>query len=367
MTSIRNQVKIIYKKISRIPRNELLFRLKIGAKKYYADYPATIVYQTVSACNLQCKHCFITNYGVEISDGVTKMVLFDEFKKVADRLDPMIRKANFFIFSTFEAIINKDLFRMMDHILAINPNIRFPFLSNAMQLTPEKISMLEKYPLSELNISLDGATKDVVEAFKTGVDFDKLIETLSRLRNSKISSKITITFVAHKKNIHQLPEVLNLVNSFGIQSVYVSNLLSFTKDNQDQVLYSEEGNPEAEKIFKEAIAIAQKNKQMLELPQLKPKLKGCQSVESFFVNHNGNVSPCDFLAVTTPFTFMGDTITNPPVVFGNVLFDEPMEIYRSQAFVSFRNKHRLAEDLPEVCLNCIDAYGLMCSNRTVYS
>ena len=142
----------------------------MGAKKYYANYPATIILQTVSACNLQCKHCFITNYGIEIKDGVTKIILFDDFKKIADRLKPMIKKSSFFVFSTFEAIINKDLFKMMDYLLDINPNLKFPFLSNSMQLTPERIAMLEKYPLNEINISLDGTTRDVVEGFKRGAE-----------------------------------------------------------------------------------------------------------------------------------------------------------------------------------------------------
>jgi MoaA/NifB/PqqE/SkfB family radical SAM enzyme len=366
MRKLFQNLQIYYNKLSRIPKNEFFSRLSIGVKKYYENYPATIILQTVSACNLQCKHCFITNYGIEIKDGVTKIILFDDFKKLADRLTPMIKKSEFFIFSTFEAVINKDIFRMMDYLLEINPKIKFPFLSNSMQLSPEKIAMLEKYPLTEINISVDGTTKDVVEAFKTGVDFDKIILGLERLSKSKLKDKISVTFVAHKNNVHQLPDLLNLVNGYNIKSVFVSNLLSFTKDNHDMVLYSKEGNPEVESIFEKCIDIAKKNKQTLELPLTKPKLKGCQAVESFFVNHNGNVSPCDFLAVTTPFTLFGETLTNPPVVYGNVLYDDPVEIFRSRNSVDFRTKHRLAKDIPAVCTHCIDAYGLMCSNRTVY-
>lgn len=364
--NIFKNLRIYYNKLSRIPRGEFFSRLFMGAKKYYANYPATIILQTVSACNLQCKHCFITNYGVEITDGVTKIMLFDEFKKIADRLKPMIRKTNFFVFSTFEAIINKDLFRMMDYLLEINPKLKFPFLSNSMQLTPEKIAMLEKYPITAINISVDGTTQEVVQAFKTGVDFNKILLALDRLSKSSLRDRLEVTFVAHKNNIHQLPDLLDMVNGYGVKAVFVSNLLSFTKENRDLVLYSKEGNPEVEKIFEESIRVARRNKQVLELPLTKPKLKGCQTIESFFVNHNGNVSPCDFLAVTTPFTLFGETITNPPLVYGNVLFDDPMEIFRSKAAADFRTSHRLAKEMPKACTHCIDAYGLMCSNRTVY-
>ncbi len=364
--NIFKTLRIYYNKLSRIPRGEFFSRLFMGAKKYYANYPATIILQTVSACNLGCKHCFITNYGTEIKDGVTKIMLFDEFKKIADRLEPMVKKTNFFVFSTFEAIINKDLFRMMDYLLAMNPKLKFPFLSNSMQLTPEKIAMLEKYPITEVNISIDGTTKEVVEDFKNGVDFNKILLALERLSKSKLKNRIAVTFVAHKNNIHQLPGLLDLVDKYGVKSIFVSNLLSFTKENRDMVLYSKEGNPEVERIFEESIRIARKNNQVLELPLTKPKLKGCQTIESFFVNHNGNVSPCDFLAVTTPFTLFGETVTNPPLVHGNVLYDDPMEIFRSKAATDFRISHRLAKEMPKGCTHCIDAYGLMCSNRTVY-
>jgi MoaA/NifB/PqqE/SkfB family radical SAM enzyme len=366
MTSIISKFRIYYNKISRIPGNRFFSRLFLGIKKYYYNYPTSIVLQTVSACNLQCKHCFITNYGTEISDGATKIILYDEFLKLAKPLEPLIKRANYFTFSTFEAIINKDLFRMMDHLLVINPNIRFPLISNSMQLTAEKIALLENYPLTEINISVDGTTKEVVENFKTGVRFESIMEALDRLSQSKLKNRLTVTFVAHKKNIRQLPGLLMMLKKYNVKTIYVSNLLSFTKENQDQVLYSKEGNPEADAIFGEAIKIARRNRQVLELPLTKPKLKGCQTIEAFFVNHNGNVSPCDFLAVTTPFTLFGTTVKNPPVVYGNVLYDDPVEIYRSKVYATFRNKHREAKELPDVCRNCIDGYGLMCSNRTVY-
>lgn len=367
MAAIVNRIRIYYNKLSGIPRKNFFKRLLSGVKKYYTGFPTAIVLQTVSACNLQCKHCFITNYGTEISDGVTKIILYDEFIKLAERLNPLIKKADTFIFSTFEAIINKDLFRMMDYLLVINPKITFPFLSNAMQLTEEKIVLLEKYPISEINISVDGSTKEIVENFKTGVNFNKIMLALERLSTSKLANRVAITFVAHKKNIHQLPELLMLVKKFNVRTIYVSNLLSFTKDNQDMVLYAKEGNPEVDKIFKECVRIARANKQVIELPLTKPRLKGCQAVEAFFVNYNGNVSPCDFLAVTTPFTLFGQTIKNPPVVYGNILYDDPLEIYRSKSYADFRNQHRLAKELPAVCKNCIDGYGLMCSNRTVHT
>ena len=358
-----NLIKIAAKKIGNIPSEQLLNRMKLGVQKYFSGYPYSIILQTVSACDLKCKHCFINDYNIHIHDGAIKIMDFDEFLLFAERLKPMIRKASYFQFSTFEAILNKHLFKMMDEILKINPRTQFPFLSNTMQLSAEKISQLEKYPVSIINISLDGCTKKIVEDFKTDVSFEKIIETIIVLKKSTLKDKVTVTFVAHKNNIDELPEYVDFVNRLGIKEIQVSNLLTFTKETVGQELYSRQGNKFAESIFQEAVKRAKKNNQTISMPRLSPVQMGCQACESFFIDSNGNVAPCDFLAVSTPFTLWGKTIQNPPVPMGNIFKSDPLQIYRSAAFKKFRSDHRLGKNLPKECTNCIDAYGLMCSNR----
>jgi len=338
----------------------------MGARKVISDYPQAISIQTVNACNLKCKHCFINDYKTNISDGVNKIMQFHEFVLVAERLRPIIKNASVCYFSTFEAILNKNLFKMMDLVLEINPKISFPFLSNTMELSIEKIRQLEKYPIPEISISLDGYTKKTVEDFKTEVEFEKVISTIKLLNTTSFAGKIAVGFVAHKGNIHELPDYVDYVNGLGVKRIYVSNILTFTKELEGLELYSKGGNVAAEAFFNEAVRRAKMNNQIIGMPQLSPTLKGCQAVETFFVDTNGNVAPCDFLAVTTPFTLWGKTTSNPPVIFGNIHKEEPIDIYRKKSFRDFRNAHRVGKNLPVECEQCIDAYGLMCSNRTTH-
>jgi MoaA/NifB/PqqE/SkfB family radical SAM enzyme len=357
-------IGIAYRKIRKIPRRALRQRIKLGIQKHITNYPYYIMLQTVSACNLKCKHCFINDYHTDIHDGIIKIMKFDEFVLFAERMRPMIRHASFFVFSTFEAILNKHLFRMMDLILEINPKMQFPFLSNTMELSEEKIRELEKYPISEINISLDGYTKKTVEDFKTEVVFEKIIDTIRLLRGSSLKDKLAVTFVAHQNNVHELPEYVDFVGRLGIRQIYVSNILSFTKSLEPLALYTKEGNASAQTLFDEAVKRARKNKITISMPRLRPEQLGCQTVEAFYVDIKGNVAPCDFLGVTTPFTLWGETTSNPPVLFGNIFKEDPLEIYRRPDVKKFREAHRLGKELPPQCRSCIDAYGLMCSNRT---
>lgn len=361
------QTEIFFKKFQRLPKDNFMHRLKLGIKKQLINYPQYVTLQTVSACNLQCKHCFINDYKHDIPDGVTKIMKFDEFLRFANRLEKIIKHTEYFCFSTFEALLNKHIYKMMDHLMMMNPKIKFSLLSNAMLLTAETIEKLERYPISDLTISLDGMTKEVVEDFKTGVEFEKIVDALNLLCQSALKDNVIVTFVAHQNNIHQLPDYVDFVHRLGVKKIFVSNILTFTPKTAHLALYTKEGNDTAQALFAEAIKRAQKNKQIIHLPLLQPKIKGCQTVELFFIDSNGNVAPCDFLAVTTPFTLFGQTTKNPPQIFGNVLYDDPVEIYRSERFQNFRKAHRLAKELPKPCKNCIDGYGLMCSNRTVYS
>lgn len=357
-------IKIAVRKVKKIPRGQLTQRVALGLRKYITNYPYSISIQTVSACNLKCKHCFINDYRTEIHDGVIKIMKFNEFVLFAERLRPMIQHASFFNFSTFEAILNKHLFKMMDLILEINPRMQFPFLSNTMELSAEKIAQLEKYPISEVNISLDGYTKKTVEDFKTEVVFEKIIETIRLLRGSSLKDKLAVTFVAHRDNVRELPGYVDFVHDLGVKQIYVSNILSFTSSLEPLALYTPDGNPAAQALFDEAVKRAGHHHMNISMPRLSPVTTGCQSTETFFVDINGNVAPCDFLAVSTPFTLWGKTVRHAPVIFGNILKDDPLQVYRHPAFKKFRQSHRLGKDLPEQCTHCIDAYGLMCSNRT---
>ncbi len=357
----------LIKKIIDTPKGELFHKINRGINHYILNRPTVVVIQTVSACNLKCSHCFISNYGKEINDGDNKILKFDEFKKFADRLNKVIEYAEVVEFTTFEPFIQKNLFKMMDYILGINPKIKFPINTNAMAVTDEIIEQLAEYPISDFNISLDGVKKETVEKFKTDVKYDKIIDTIKKANQSKLNDKLGVVLVLHRDNIDELVEYIDFVNEMGVKNIFVNNLLAFTPDKRNMYLYSKEGNSKAEAIVDNAIEKVRRNKQTIWLPGFMPRKSGCTTCESLIVDINGNVSPCDFLAVSTPFELFGETKVSPPLIFGNIFDKEPMDIYNSKQFNEFRQKHRKGKSLPRQCTLCIDAYGLMCSNRTKYS
>jgi MoaA/NifB/PqqE/SkfB family radical SAM enzyme len=356
---------IAYKLFNTKPQ-EFVHRLKTGFRHYILNYPTTVIVQTVAACNLPCTHCFINNYGKEIVDGKKKIMQLDEFNKMLKTMPNIVKNASYFGFSSFEALLNKDIFEMMEAVLAINPKIKFPFLSNSMLLTEENILRLKRMPITEINISLDGLYKETVEAFKTGVDYNQIIKAIMDLQKNGMSSITAVTFVAHKDNINELPDYVNFVNSLGVKTVYVNNLMSFTGLHKHLYLYTKNGNNSAKAIFDTTIANIKQNKQTLWLPKLQPSEAGCTQPEALFINSNGDVAPCDYLAVKTPFEYFGSQKTSAPTIFGNVWQNNALSIFRNKQAKFFRKMHRNGK-LPDACDHCIDGYGLMCSKRTMYN
>jgi MoaA/NifB/PqqE/SkfB family radical SAM enzyme len=290
---------------------------------------------------------------------------FDKFMAILERIKHAVKHAEYFQFSTFEELLNKRLFDMMDAVLTINPKMQFPIHSNGRLLTDETLARMSKYSISEVTVSLDGMHKETVESFKTGAIFEEIVSGVRRAAAMPWKTRVGTVFVAHKDNIAELPDYVDFVYDLGVRTIYLNNLLSFTPKFREKYLYTREGNPYAEKIFEEAIRRVEQKGMTIYVPELQPVPKGCGIVEAVYIDFRGNVSPCDFLNESTPFELFGETKQGEPVRFGNVLEDDIIEIYRSPEVRAFREAHRHGKT-PEPCTHCIDAYGMMCSKRTKY-
>lgn len=361
----KNVLPLLLKKIVHTPLQELPRKAISGFHHYVLEYPSYIVVQTVSACNLKCTHCFLNLYGKEIKDGTIRIMPLKDFEIIINKINKAILHAKYIQFSTFEAFLHKHFFKMMDLVLEINPQIEFPIITSGTLVDDNVLSKLRKYPISGFTISLDGTQKQTVEGFKIGASFEKIISSIKDIVSLN-KAPVAAVFVLHKGNVDELYDYVDFVNDLGVKKILVNNLFSYTGALKDRYLYTKTGNQRVEDIFQHIIKRAIENGQELWLPSMEPKMMGCTQCEELLIDMNGNVVPCDYLAVSIPFEFLGEIKENDPVVFGNVLQKDVLEIYRSETFRSFRQKHRRGKNLPDPCNYCIDAYGLLCSHRTQY-
>jgi MoaA/NifB/PqqE/SkfB family radical SAM enzyme len=326
--------------------------------------PVHIILQTVTGCNLACRHCFLHTAGAA---GAPQVLSYNTVRGLIDRILGAVKQAEYFQFTVFEPFLQPDLLRLMDYLLTLNPRLKFPLHTNGMLLTDETIRALETRPISECNVSLDGATRPTVEAFKTGVDFDRVVRVIRRLAASRLRPVLSTVLVLHKHNFHELPDYVDFVHSLGVGTIYVNHLLPFSPEFQDWCLYSRDGNPAVAALFKQTVARVRKNGQTIWLPSLRPQKRGCAQCWALFIDQQGEVFPCDLLSAPTSFTCFGQTKTVTPQSYGNILRDDAVQIYQSPALKAFRKQHQRGGHPPDACTHCIDAYSLLCSNRKKYA
>jgi MoaA/NifB/PqqE/SkfB family radical SAM enzyme len=232
-----------------------------------------------------------------------------------------------------------------------------------MLLNEENIINLCSRNVPSVTVSLDGCKKKTVELFKTGLDFDRVVSNVKLLR--KIARKnigINTVFVATSANIGELIEYVDFCSDLGVDRIFVNGFLSYFPETSSLCLYSKTGNTKTYELFIKAYERAKEKGIFIQFPSLTAKPMGCGLTSYMCIDESGNVSPCIHLARKTPFALFSNTKVASPVIYGNVLDDEPVYIWNKKEYAEFRRKLK-HQEIPGECALCADAYGVICSNR----
>jgi MoaA/NifB/PqqE/SkfB family radical SAM enzyme len=120
---------------------------------------------------------------------------------------------------------------------------RVELITNGTTLT-EKISRrLVTAGLDVLWVSIDGATPETYADVRLGAELPKITDNLRRLAQLRSGGhfpkpEIGIAFVAMRRNISELPQVIRLGISLGAKYFSVSNIQPATAEMQDERLYT---------------------------------------------------------------------------------------------------------------------------------
>jgi MoaA/NifB/PqqE/SkfB family radical SAM enzyme len=98
--------------------------------------------------------------------------------------------------------------------------------------------------LDRLWVSLDGATPASYMDVRLGAELPRVIANLEALRTAKYQQdsllpRLGIAFVAMKRNIAELPAVIDLGKRLGADTFSVSHVLPYTPEMREEALYQE--------------------------------------------------------------------------------------------------------------------------------
>jgi len=201
------------------------------------DDPLTKIYvEPTNRCNLNCVTCIRRSWEESYED-----LAWSAYQALIDGLADF-PDAKTITFAGFGEPLCHPRFPDMIR-LAYENGRRTEMTSNALLLSQSMAEMLIDAGLDQLTVSIDGTTSESLDAVRPGALLEKIMENVKgiRLRSEKKRSApltIGIEFVATKRNIHELPALQKIAEDIQASYVIVSNVLPYTAEFQDEILYS---------------------------------------------------------------------------------------------------------------------------------
>jgi MoaA/NifB/PqqE/SkfB family radical SAM enzyme len=115
-------------------------------------------------------------------------------------------------------------------------------ITNGILLSEDVARRLLQAGLDRLWVSLDGATPQSYADVRLGASLPLVIANLRRLKElraemNSAAPRLGIAFVAMKRNIADLPELVRLGKSLGADQFSISNVLPHTPELREELLY----------------------------------------------------------------------------------------------------------------------------------
>ena len=123
--------------------------------------------------------------------------------------------------------------------------------------------------LTQIGISVDGATKQTYESLRMGGKFEKIIENLKFLKEIK-NFDVHLHFVAQQKNYHEIEEIIELGLKYDVDKIYLNKITDWnTMEN-----------------FREQAVWMKNHKEHKNLLDIIDKIKKIKFEKEFFLEFN---------------------------------------------------------------------------------
>ena len=201
-----------------------------------SDHLARVYVEATNQCNLDCVTC-MRNAWDEPPGQMSATV----FERVLDGLRTVQPAPSVFFGGFGEPLTHPHIVEMVAQARQAGAVVEL--ITNGMLLSEPMLRGLAAAGLDRLWVSLDGATPEHYADVRLGAALPQVIANLRRLKEMRDllplpALRLGIAFVAMKRNIGDLPELVRLGKSLGADRFSVSNVLPHTAALRDEMLYT---------------------------------------------------------------------------------------------------------------------------------
>ena len=200
--------------------------------------------EPTNRCNLECRTC-LRNVWDEPLGEMSSVT----FARIVNGLRSFSLPPTVFLGGIGEPLAHPDIVEMVAQVKALGSSVEL--ITNGTLLTKNLSKQLIEAGLDMLWVSLDGATPESYADVRLGAALPEVISNLAGFReacwstrfssfflNYRLKPEIGIVFVAMKRNIVDFPAILRLGNRMGTRHFLVTNILPYTEEMCDEILYS---------------------------------------------------------------------------------------------------------------------------------
>jgi MoaA/NifB/PqqE/SkfB family radical SAM enzyme len=334
-----------------------------------------IYVEPTNRCNLDCRICMRNSW-----DEPLGQMSRETFARILEGLRRFSPPPVVMLGALGEPLSHPDIVDMVAQAKALGSSVEM--ITNGTLLTKDLSRGLIDAGLDMLWVSLDGATPECYGDLRLGAMLPEVLANMRAFRHmcwiapSAISKsafqmkpEIGIVFVAMKRNIHELPKLLDLAVELGATRVLVSNVLPYTEEMNKEILYTRSLSDMAyqSSIFRldlPKLDVSEDTKRSLyqsmharhSISLVRSHLwEGndyCPFIENgaTAINWEGSLSPCIPLLHSHKSYFEGTERSIRRHVIGNI-GERPLEdMWNQPGYLSFRERVQRFEFAP--CTYC---------------
>jgi MoaA/NifB/PqqE/SkfB family radical SAM enzyme len=204
---------------------------------------AKVYIEPTNRCNLDCVTCIRQSW-----DEPLGTMSPGTYSRIIEGLRSFNPPPDIFFGGLGEPLAHPNIVNMIREAKALGSTVEL--ITNGTLLSKSISSELVAAGLDKLWVSLDGATPESYTDVRMGAALPEVLNNLYELRRARwkkylpeyfdllLKPQIGIVFVAMKRNIADLPAVLRLANRLGSLHFLVTNVLPYTPELQEEILYS---------------------------------------------------------------------------------------------------------------------------------
>jgi MoaA/NifB/PqqE/SkfB family radical SAM enzyme len=289
--------------------------------------PSSYFIDPVNVCNLRCPLC-PTGRGV-LARPRGRMALPD-LRRIVDEIAPYAYRIE--MYNWGEPLLHPDIVDMIRY--ASEKRISVGLSSNLNRFEPGTARELVRSGLSQLVVSIDGASQETYAAYRRQGELDRVLANLRLLLDARREAGtrrplVIWRMLVGRHNEHEVEEVRQLAHQAGADCFLTDVLYVDTRD-PDQI---REWLPTDERYRPPGYRQEQPQNRW-----------SCYDLwESMVINWDGGVSPCCWLH-------------DPQFDFGNALTASVRQVWTGPHYASARRvvgrRRGRPDDVPTVCHRC---------------